>query len=88
MQGTEQNIADLSNEIQYLDTRIKSFREQLMGYNLKGVKYDKKSAEEAEILLTKLEVEEKVRRQCKIQYRKLIEILKEHKVIFNEVFTV
>ena len=51
-----------------------------MGYNLKGVKYDKKGAEEAEILLSKLENEEKVRRQCKIQYRKLIEILKEHKV--------
>jgi len=51
-----------------------------MSYNLKGVKYDKKGAEEAEILLSKLEHEEKVRRQCKIQYRKLIEILKEHKV--------
>jgi len=84
--GTEQNIADLSSEINYLDSRINSLKEQLMGYSLKGVKYDKKSAEEAEVLLVKIEHEEKVRKQCKVQYRKLIEILKEHKEHIEKVF--
>ncbi len=36
--------------------------------------------------MSKLENEEKVRRQCKIQYRKLIEILKEHKEHIEKVF--
>jgi len=33
-----------------LDKRIGSLKDQLMSYNLKGVKYDKKGAEEAEVL--------------------------------------
>lgn len=50
------------------------------------MKHDKKNAEEAEALLKKMDAEEKKRRVYKVQYRKSIETLSEHKEKIEKLF--
>ena len=83
MMEMENYVKELTSEVKGLDDRIADLKGQLRSYSLKGVKHDKKNAEEAEALMKKMDIEAKKRRIYKTQYRKSIETLSEHKVGFN-----